>query len=74
MRHAAACRNGHEIDALAIDTTGSSVIPADKELNPLDDYYLWCDRRAWRQAAEITETADLKRSCSTIQSAKIASS
>jgi L-ribulokinase len=49
--------DGHEVDALAIDTTGSSVVPVDKELNPLDDYYLWCDHRAWREAAEITETA-----------------
>ena len=23
-------------------------------LQPLDDYYLWCDHRAWREAAEIT--------------------
>ena len=26
-------------------------------LEPLDDYYLWCDHRAWREAALITETA-----------------
>jgi len=49
--------DGHEIEALAIDTTGSSVVPVDKHLNPLDDYYLWCDHRAWREAAEITDTA-----------------
>ena len=49
--------DGHEIEAIAIDTTGSSVVPVDKHLNPLDDYYLWCDHRAWREAAEITETA-----------------
>jgi L-ribulokinase len=48
---------GHKIEALAIDTTGSSVVPVDKHLNPLDDYYLWCDHRAWREAAEITGTA-----------------
>jgi L-ribulokinase len=49
--------DGHKIEALAIDTTGSSVVPVDKHLNPLDDYYLWCDHRAWREAAEITEAA-----------------
>jgi len=26
-------------------------------MEPLDDYYLWCDHRAWREAALITETA-----------------
>src|ERR1017187_10182771 len=26
-------------------------------LNPFDDYYLWCDHRAWREAAEITAAA-----------------
>src|SRR5579883_480277 len=49
--------DGHEVEALALDTTGSSVVPVDKDLNPLDDYYLWCDHRAWREAAEITEVA-----------------
>jgi L-ribulokinase len=48
---------GTQIEALAIDTTGSSVIPVGEELKPLDDYYLWCDHRAWREAALITETA-----------------
>jgi L-ribulokinase len=28
-----------------------------EDLQPLDDYYLWCDHRAWREAAEITSTA-----------------
>jgi L-ribulokinase len=56
MRRAleAAAVPGEEIAALAIDTTGSSVIPVDANLQPLDDYYLWCDHRAWREAAEIT--------------------
>ena len=49
--------DGGSIEALAIDTTGSSVIPVDDELQPLDDYYLWCDHRAWREAAEITDMA-----------------
>lgn len=48
---------GQEIEALAIDTTGSSVIPVGPDLEPLDDYYLWCDHRAWREAAQITSTA-----------------
>jgi L-ribulokinase len=49
--------SGQEIAALAIDTTGSSVIPVGEKLEPLGDYYLWCDHRAWREAALITETA-----------------
>jgi L-ribulokinase len=49
--------NGDEIKALAIDTTGSSVIPVGKNLQPLDDYYLWCDHRAWKEAQEITAAA-----------------
>jgi L-ribulokinase len=48
---------GEQIAALAIDTTGSSVIPVGEKLEPLSDYYLWCDHRAWREAALITETA-----------------
>ncbi len=48
---------GDEIRALAVDTTGSSVIPVGAGLQPLDDYYLWCDHRAWREAQEITAAA-----------------
>jgi L-ribulokinase len=48
---------GSEVRAIALDTTGSSVIPVGKNLEPLDDYYLWCDHRAWREAAEITRKA-----------------
>lgn len=48
---------GSAIAALAIDTTGSSVIPVDADMQPLDEYYLWCDHRAWREAAEITQKA-----------------
>jgi len=48
---------GDQVRALAIDTTGSSVIPVDKDLQPLDEYYLWCDHRAKAEAAEITEAA-----------------
>jgi L-ribulokinase len=46
-----------QIESIAIDTTGSSVIPVGPNLVPLDDYYLWCDHRAWREAAQITELA-----------------
>jgi L-ribulokinase len=49
--------DGRDIEAVAIDTTGSSVIPVDEKLDPLDDYYLWCDHRAWKEAALITKTA-----------------
>lgn len=45
------------VEAVAIDTTGSTVVPVDQHLNPLGDYYLWCDHRAWREAAEITAKA-----------------
>ena len=36
--------SGDLVAALAIDTTGSSVIPVGANLEPLDEYYLWCDR------------------------------
>ena len=48
---------GDQVEAIALDTTGSSVIPVDGDLAPLDDYYLWCDHRAKQEAAEITELA-----------------
>jgi L-ribulokinase len=46
-----------EIVALALDTTGSSVIPVDAQLEPLDEYMLWCDHRAHKEAQQITELA-----------------
>ncbi|MGH9640424.1 MAG: FGGY family carbohydrate kinase, partial [Bryobacteraceae bacterium] len=49
--------DGSAIQAMALDTTGSSVIPVGEGLEPLDEYYLWCDHRAWREAAEITAKA-----------------
>ncbi|MBZ5585315.1 MAG: ribulokinase, partial [Acidobacteriia bacterium] len=49
--------DGRSIEALALDTTGSSVIPVDEKLQPIDDYYLWCDHRAWKEAGEITSMA-----------------
>jgi L-ribulokinase len=54
---AAGAIDGNSIAAIAIDTTGSSVVMVDEHLKPLDDYYLWCDHRAWREAAEITQAA-----------------
>jgi L-ribulokinase len=49
--------DGAGIEAIAIDTTGSSVVPVDENLEPLGDYYLWCDHRAWKEAADITNAA-----------------
>jgi L-ribulokinase len=49
--------SGEQVEALALDTTGSSVIPVAADMTPLDDYYLWCDHRAWKEAAEITQAA-----------------
>ena len=49
--------SGQQIEAIALDTTGSSVVPVGKNLQPLGEYYLWCDHRAKREAAEITEAA-----------------
>jgi L-ribulokinase len=48
---------GDQVAAIALDTTGSSVIPVGEKLEPLGEYYLWCDHRAWREAALITGTA-----------------
>ena len=48
---------GDLVEAIALDTTGSSVIPVDKNMQPLGEYYLWCDHRAKGEAAEITEAA-----------------
>jgi L-ribulokinase len=53
----AAAVSGNDVQALAIDTTGSSVIVVGENLEPLDEYYLWCDHRAFREAAEITAAA-----------------
>jgi len=49
---------GAQIEAMALDTTGSSVIPVGENLQPLDDYYLWCDHRAKEEAQQITELAN----------------
>ncbi len=49
--------DGKDVAAIAIDTTGSTIMPLGKGLEPLDDYYLWCDHRAHAEAQEITEKA-----------------
>ena len=49
--------DGNAVAAIALDTTGSSVIPVGANLEPLDEYYLWCDHRASAEAEEITATA-----------------
>jgi L-ribulokinase len=49
--------DGKEIKSIALDTTGSSVIPVGENLEPLGEYYLWCDHRAAGEAAEITRAA-----------------
>jgi len=49
--------DGAQVAGLAVDTTGSSVIPAGEGLEPLDEYYLWCDHRAFAEADEITQKA-----------------
>jgi L-ribulokinase len=54
---AAAGVTGGQIEAVAADATGSTIVPVGEGLEPLDDYYMWCDQRAWREAALITETA-----------------
>jgi L-ribulokinase len=48
---------GDQVQAIALDTTGSSVIPVGRNLQPLGEYYLWCDHRAKGEAAEITAAA-----------------
>ncbi len=49
--------SSQDVAAIALDTTGSSVLPVDAQMQPLDDYYLWCDHRAHAEAREITELA-----------------
>jgi L-ribulokinase len=48
---------GNDVAAIALDTTGSSVIPVDAQMRPLHEYYLWCDHRASAEAAQITAAA-----------------
>ena len=32
--------SGEDVEAIALDTTGTTMIPVDEALEPLDDYYL----------------------------------
>ncbi len=52
---------GTDVRAIALDTTGSTVVPVDDNFQPLDDYYLWCDHRAKDEAELITEVARAER-------------
>ena len=52
---------GEQIEAVALDTTGSTIVPVGPGLEPLDDYYLWCDHRAKAEAALITDVAHRER-------------
>ena len=54
---AAAAITGGQVEAIALDTTGSSVIPVDAQMQPLGEYYLWCDHRAHEEAQQITALA-----------------
>jgi len=49
--------DGAQVEAIALDTTGSSVVPVGGGLEPLDEYYLWCDHRAFAEAESITRKA-----------------
>jgi len=53
--------SGDQIASIALDTTGSSVIPVGEGMVPLDEYYLWCDHRAKLEAAMITELARVEK-------------
>src|ERR1700687_3138743 len=53
--------SGDQVEAIALDTTGSSVIPVGKGMQPLGEYYLWCDHRAKGEEAEITAAAHQKK-------------
>ena len=49
--------DGGDVAAIALDTTGSTIVPVSEGFEPLDDYYLWCDHRAFAEAEEITRKA-----------------
>ena len=53
--------DGQSVVSIALDTTGSSVVPVDANMQPLSEYYLWCDHRAKDEAREITELAHKER-------------
>jgi L-ribulokinase len=53
--------DGATIAAIALDTTGSSVVMVDKHMQPLGEYYLWCDHRAKLEAQQITALAHAEK-------------
>src|SRR5438270_6073550 len=53
--------SGDAVEAMALVTTASSVIPVDRNMQPLNEYYLWCDHRAKGEAQEITTVAHQKK-------------
>ncbi len=48
---------GEQVQSIALDTTGSSVVVVGCGMQPLDEYMLWCDHRAKAEAQEITALA-----------------
>ena len=48
---------GDTIAAIALDTTGSSVVMVGRDMQPLGEYYLWCDHRGKLEAQQITALA-----------------
>ena len=48
---------GDQVEAVAADATGSTIVPVGEGLEPLDDFYMWCDHRASSEAARITDIA-----------------
>jgi L-ribulokinase len=55
------------VASIAIDATGSSVLIVDAAMQPLDEYYLWCDTRASLEAQQITATAHATMGIEAIQ-------
>ena len=53
--------DGQSVLSIALDTTGSSVVPVDAHMQPINDYYLWCDHRAKKEAQQITELAHAEK-------------
>ena len=46
--------DGDQVASIAIDAAGSGVLMVDAQMRPLDEYYLWCDTRAFVEAQQIT--------------------
>ncbi len=53
--------DGQTVVSIALDTTGSSVVPVDRNMQPINDYYLWCDHRAKKEAQQITQLAHAEK-------------